>query len=88
MGFQNLCKLPLTLCGYNQEALASAKTQKISPRTKHIPIRDMFVREAVTEDLFTVKWIPTENMPADILIKPLTKILFFKFRDQLFLTDS
>jgi hypothetical protein len=43
-------------------------------RSKHIDIRFHFVKYMIKDNFAQVKYLPTENMIADVLTKPLGKI--------------
>lgn len=43
-------------------------------RTKHIDLRYHFVKDLIQQGLINVKYLPTEQMVADVLTKPLSKI--------------
>src|ERR1700678_704462 len=60
----------------NQSTCTIAKTDAISSRTKHIDVRHHFIRQHINDGSFTVTWLPTNNMTADILTKPLMSTLF------------
>ena len=79
--------LPVIYCD-NQGALALAKNDGVSQRTKHIEIRDLFAKEAVKTGLVDVKYLKTEDMPADIFTKPLAKVKFLHLRPLLGLKYS
>ena len=82
-GLADLAKLPVTIYCDNQGAIALSKNNGVSSRTKHIEIRDLFVREAVADGLVDVKYMSTEEMPADMFTKPLTRQRFQKLFPQL-----
>lgn len=44
----------------------------LNKRTKHIDIRYHFVREAVEEGSILLRYLPTEDMIADIMTKSLS----------------
>ena len=46
------------------------KGQSTSSRTKHINIRYFFVKDRVEAGEVIIKYLPTEEMVADILTKP------------------
>jgi hypothetical protein len=54
-----------------------------SSRTRHVAIRYFFVKDFVDRKEVVIEFMPTEDMVADILTKPLTGELFFKLRDKL-----
>jgi hypothetical protein len=70
---------PLTINCDNQGAIALSKDNKFHMRTKHINIQYHFIREAVEDTKINVKYIPTEENPADIFTKPLVKVKFWQF---------
>ena len=65
----------------SQSAIMGANNNKIGTRTKHIHIRDMFVRKAVNDGNIKLKYCPSSELAADILTKPLGSVLFKKLRD-------
>jgi hypothetical protein len=52
-------------------------------RTKHIAMRYFFIKDRVSSKEIELKYLPTEDMAADLLTKPLTGKHFAKFRDML-----
>ena len=60
----------------------TANTQ-FSKRTKHIDIQYHFIRDYLKKGNISLKWVPTEDITADILIKPLDRKRFMAFRDRL-----
>jgi hypothetical protein len=83
LGWRKLTFPPVTLFGDNQASMFAARSPRMSARNKPIDIRDLYVKEAVSNGLFSLIYIPTENQLADILTKPLARILFVRFRDRL-----
>ena len=63
---------PILIHSDSQGAIALTKNPGSHSRTKHIAIQHHFVREQVEIDQVVFKWIPTEDMPADLLTKPLS----------------
>ena len=55
----------------NQACITLSKDPISHKRTKHIDIRYHYIRELVTYGKVTVDYLPTEEMVADILTKPL-----------------
>jgi hypothetical protein len=74
---------PLPILCDNQSAQAIARTDSISSRTKHIDVRHHFIRQHVIDGSFVITWVPTSDMIADILTKPLLSTLFLRHRDTL-----
>ena len=64
----------------NQGAIALAKNDQFHARTKHIDIREKWVREAVAAGQVELQYIPTDSQLADGLTKPLPKDKFNFFR--------
>lgn len=73
-------KNPTPLHSDNQGAIALAKSGSYHARTKHIDIRYHFIREAVTNRQLFLKYLPTEDMIADIFTKALPRRQFEKLR--------
>jgi hypothetical protein len=66
---------PVPLNVDNSGAEALAKNPRNHSRTKHIHAQFHFVRECVKNNKFTVFHVSTHDMLADILTKPLPKVL-------------
>lgn len=64
----------------NQGAIALAKNDQFHARTKHIEIREKWVREAVAAGQVELEYIPTDQQVADGLTKPLSKDKFIAYR--------
>ena len=71
---------PITVLMDNQGSIKSAQNTSINARNKHIDIRHHFVREAVAKKEVALAYCPTTDQVADILTKPLLRVLFQKFR--------
>ena len=69
---------PFPLLCDNQSTLALVQSESVSLCSKHINIRYHFIREHVSDGTFATTWIPTEDMTADILTKPLPYPAFSK----------
>jgi len=70
---------PARLYGDNQGTNALAYNPKYHSKTKHIHGRQRFIREMVEQGTITVTYIPTKDMVADMLTKPLPKGQYWKF---------
>ena len=57
-------------------------------RTKHIDIRHHFIRYAIQDGLIALKHVPTEDMGADVLTKPLSKVKHYKCLSILGIVDT
>lgn len=58
----------------NKSAICLASNQMYSKRTKHISIKYHFVREKVADGSIVLKYIPTDQMLADVLTKIVSPI--------------
>jgi hypothetical protein len=68
----------------NQSTIAMVKNGKSnSSRTRHIAVRFYFVADRVKSGEVAIEYLPTGEMIADILTKPLQGALFLKLRGQL-----
>ena len=59
------------------------KGRSTSDRTKHINVRYFFVHDRMESGEISLEYMPTEEMVADILTKPLQGALFMKLRNML-----
>jgi hypothetical protein len=60
----------------NQSCIAVAKDPIAHSRTKHIDVRYHYVRELVSYRKATVEYVPSGDMLADVLTKPLAATAF------------
>ena len=74
---------PLTINCNNQGAIALSKDNKFHSCTKHINIWYHFICEAVEDEKILVNYIPTDDNPANIFMKPLAKAKFRCFVEML-----
>jgi hypothetical protein len=63
----------------NHSTIAQTENPLHHKRTKHIDVSYHFTREMVKEKVVVLKWISTDDQPADMLTKPLPKSVFKKF---------
>lgn len=73
----------ITIYNDNQGALKLTENPIFHKRTKHIDIRHHFVREKIVNNEICLNYLPTEDMPADVLTKPLIASKHYKFLDAL-----
>jgi hypothetical protein len=72
---------PATLMQDNMSTIALAnKGHSTAERTRHIAIRFYFVKDRVDSGEVAIQYLPTEEMIADILTKPLQGDAFRKLR--------
>ena len=55
----------------------------VSRRTRHINVRYFFIKERIDNGEVTMSYLPTKEMVADLLTKPIQGHLFVKLRDRL-----
>ena len=65
----------------NQGAIALSKNPKYHPRTKHIDIKNHYIRNKVANKEVILDYCPTSEMLADLLTKPLGKTMFQRIRE-------
>lgn len=65
---------PSILCMDNQSAISVAKNPEHHGRMKHLDLRWYWLRDVVEDGLITPQFIPTAEMPADLLTKPLPRV--------------
>ena len=66
----------------NQSTIWLANRGKsTSERTRHVKIRYFFISHYIEENEIVLKYLPTGEMMADLLTKPLHGSLFEKLRE-------
>jgi len=58
----------------NQSAIQVAKNPEHHGRMKHLDLHFFWLRDAVENGAITVSYLPTGEMPADALTKPLSRL--------------
>ena len=71
---------PTTIGCDNKSAIVFANEAIIQNRSKHIDTRYHFIRERINDKTFSIYHLPTKEMPADALTKPLAVAAFKKCR--------
>ncbi len=64
------------MCVDNTAAIALANDPVSHSRTKHIEVRYHYIRQLVAYNKLSIQHLPTEEMLADILTKPLAFTAF------------
>ena len=73
----------------NMSTIAMAeKGRSTSERTRHINVRYFFIKDKVESRELTIEYLPTEEMVADLLTKPLQGALFTRFRKAMLNCDE
>lgn len=70
--------------GDNQGAIALSKNPVKRQRSKHIDVKYHFIRDALNEGKINIEYCPSEEMAADILTKPVTRVRLTKFQKWFF----
>lgn len=68
----------ITLNVDNQGSKKLAENPVYHSRTKHIDVRYYFVREPLSTEEIYLKYLATENIPADVFTEGLPRIKHFK----------
>src|SRR6266536_1835043 len=71
--------LPITLHADNQSAISLSQNPKFHARTRHIDTAYHYQREKMENGVVKIVYIPTKDMVADGLTKPLTGAKFQQF---------
>jgi hypothetical protein len=74
---------PSTLHLDNQSAIAVTRNPEHHGRMKHLDLRHYWLRDTVKAGLIDVKYIPTKQMPADIMTKALSRGSVVEMREML-----
>ena len=76
---------PITIYQDNKSAIhLMTEGTTISNKAKHMKVRYFYVKEKVDENIFKLEYIPTKDMIADLLTKPLYGAQFDALIDKLF----
>jgi len=73
LGFADTVVTPTIIYSDNQGAIALSKNPEHHARSKHIDLRHHFIREQVEAGAVDLRYVPTEEMAADVLTKPLDR---------------
>ena len=68
----------IRLYGDNQGALALVRNPELHARSKHIDVQYHYIRELKEREIIAVEYVPTAEMAADCLTKPLKKEPFWR----------
>ena len=67
----------------NQSSIAVTKNPEHHGRMKHLDLRHYWLRDTVKAGLIDIKYLPTKQMPADIMTKALSKASVEEMRQML-----
>ena len=79
IGFNDLIK-PIALFSDSKGAIAMAYNPVAKTKCKHVDLADHYTREKVESGATTISYVPTGEMRADAMTKPLGHTLFLKHR--------
>lgn len=68
--------------GDNQGAIALAKNPQLTDRSKHIDVAYHYIRDLQERQRVDISYVPTDEMAADGLTKPVSRPIFDRFRKQ------
>ena len=80
--FRHVLDTIVILC-HNQSGIQLSENLVFHNRSKHIDIRYHFIQDVVQRGAVRLDHIETDEQVADILIKPLGKVKFLTFRENL-----
>ena len=78
----------LELKGDNNGVIALVKNRQVSERSKHIDIVYYYIRDLQKLEKINVSYVPTNDMKADGLTKPLAKQKFQRFLELIDMRES
>ena len=71
------------MLGDNQGAIILTKNIYLNDRSKHVDIYYHFIYDLAEKGALKVDYIPIEDIVADDIIKPLARIAFERFKNQM-----
>jgi hypothetical protein len=78
---------PTVIYGDNQGAIKYCHTKESYGKMKHIDIKYMYTREQVVKGVVTIRYVESQNNPADILTKTVGKAKFVQHKERFGLRD-
>lgn len=73
--------LPVKINEDNQSCIKQLSTLNVNRRSKHIETKHHFIRQLKQDGIIDPQYLPTEDMIADMMTKPLFGVKLSKFRD-------
>lgn len=74
---------PITIFEDNQSCIKQLKQEGVTKRSKHIDTKFHFVKDLAASGRVAVHYCPSEEMLADILTKPLSRLKLENLREQI-----
>jgi hypothetical protein len=78
IGFGDFVSSPIKVFEDNQGCIKLAENPIVMGRAKHIETKMHFIRDLVLKGKIKLEYCPTEDMTADLLTKPLARVVFMK----------
>lgn len=72
------------VCEDNQGTIALVRNPVCRQRCKHVDIKYHFIRSIIREDKMSLVYCPTDNMVADVMTKPASRLKLSKFAGVMF----
>ena len=79
LGYEQIEKVTI-IYEDNLPAINLATNQQTRGRTKHFSVKVKFVAELIEQKVFQIQKVDSSQNCADIMSKPLGRVLFFKHR--------
>jgi hypothetical protein len=76
---------PITIHQDNKSTIIMASQGGNFKRTKHLICKESYVKERLLNGDIKLQYLPTDQMPADMLTKPMSKFLLQKHMHKLFI---
>lgn len=73
-------KDPITVWEDNQSCIKMVESDRIERRSKHIDTKHAFTKDLRLQGIIDLRYLPTEDMEADLMTKPLERIKLEKHR--------
>ena len=80
--------VPINLYSDNQATIALVNSDGPSERTKHIDIKHHYIKDAIRYSNIKLSWISTTDQLADLLTKPLGRVLHTSLVDRIMSSTS
>jgi hypothetical protein len=76
---------PITIHQDNKSTIIMASQGGNFKRTKHLICKESYVKERLLNGDIKLQYLPTDEMPADMLTKPMSKLQLHKHMNKLFI---
>ena len=76
-------RLPISVMEDNQTCIQITDNPVSQRRTRHMDVRDHFIRDHVEDGTITIRYCPTKDMLVDVLTKVMARPQFHRLRDKI-----